>query len=63
MRTATYIERVGTFMSNGVAQYKLDPPCSCGASTVLVDDYTTGPVKCQHCKAVIIDEFSKAMRA
>lgn len=61
-RTATYIDHVGTFMSNGVGQYKLDPPCSCGASIVLVDDYTIGPIKCQKCKIVIIEKFETAAR-
>lgn len=59
IRTFTYVKRVGVFMSNGVGRYELQPPCDCGATTVSVDDYTTGEVKCNRCKAVISKDFAK----
>lgn len=61
-RTATYMEQVGIFMSNGVARYKLDPPCECGQDTVIVDDYSVGKIKCQRCKKVIVEKFEEAAR-
>lgn len=57
-RTAKHLHSVGTWMSNNVALYKIDPPCSCGEDTVSVDDYWTGDVQCQKCKHTIFDAFN-----
>lgn len=59
-RKAIYEKRVGIFMSNGVARYKLDPPCSCGNAYEAIDDYTRGEVKCHVCKEILFEEIDNA---
>lgn len=59
-RKAIHEVRVGNFISNGVARYRLDPPCVCGNSYELIDDYSRGEVKCHVCKQILFEEIDDA---
>jgi hypothetical protein len=59
-RKAIYEVRVGIFMSNGVARYKIEPPCKCGNGYELIDDYTRGVITCHVCKEILFEEIADA---
>ena len=59
-RKAIYEKKVGNFMSNGVARYKIEPPCKCGNNYELIDDYSRGVIKCHVCREVLFEEVVTA---